>query len=192
MLAIDYPVIAGALGAHDQAAKALTWAVVDTTARQILERMAFKPRTTEEQAGWAVAHRDFVEAEALGSEAVPYLVLLFRNAVEGRDGFPVFSPTSWDNGKVLAKAAQLLGNLGDHGAAQPLIDFLKFWDGHKRTPAESLVPLFSSVLRALGKVGDAYAVPLLEDWSQASMGVGAVANTALQELRQRLISPAPR
>jgi hypothetical protein len=184
--------IAGALGVHDQAAKALPWAVIDTTAREALQRMGFTPTTTAERAAWAVVHRDFAQAEVLGPEAVPSLLLLIRNADVGRDGFGVFSATCWDNDKVLAKAAELLGKAGDPRAAQPLLEFLKYWNGHKRTPARSLVPLFSAVLGALGKVGDAYAVPVLEEWSHASEGVGAVANSALQELRQRLTSPVVR
>ena len=84
-------------------------------------------------------------------------------------------------------AAGALAALADDRASEGLAGFLNDHDEARASPDRGLEPALVASLRALGAVGTAFTVPMLEEWSKAPGATGREAHRAAEQVRQRLI-----
>lgn len=161
--------VAAALGVKSSLPKLLP-AVVRLDSRmealKILERAGFQPANAREEAMLALGKEDYARCVAIGTPAVDPLL-------------DFLSHYYWP--EHVEKVARALGEIGDRRAAQPLLDRLR-GAGDEGTLAITLI-------EALGKVGDAFALPDLDALAKKEDGnkeIAAAAQRGAEEIRKRL------
>jgi hypothetical protein len=182
-------VVAAALGSRQAAVALLPWAVLDAQGRAVIDRLSFAPSSETERAYLAVAHRDFRSIKALGEAAIEPLLLMFVNTTEPRNGAGLLSLSDPDNVRALLDALPLLEAANDDAIVDALVDFLSDQGDLQPSSADAghaAVPVVRGVLRALGQRGDAFTLPLLDEWAAAGGPSSADAANAAAALRKRM------
>jgi hypothetical protein len=179
--------IAAALGSRAAMLRLLPWAVMDSQGRAIVDRLGFQAQSDLERAYLAVARRDFTAIKALGTAAIEPLTLLFENSGQARNDIGLFPATVPDNAQTLSRALPILASAEDDRVADALTTFVGDYADYSNAKSDPTVaPVLSAAIRALGKVGTVFTLPLLEEWQKGDGDVAGEAKSAVDALRRRL------
>lgn len=186
-------VVAAALGAREQLVKLLPWALIEKQGVTLLTTLGFRPQNDTERAYFAIARRDFGSLRALGPAAVEPLLLLFQNSLAPRDGIGLLPAMEPQNVPVLERALDALvptaeGEI-DERIADVLATFLNDYSEYRTDVegADVARPILIGVIRVLGRVGDVFAIPLLEEWQKSHPAIALEVTKSLEALRKRLV-----
>jgi hypothetical protein len=182
-------VMAAALGSRPAALTLLPWAVLDAQGRAVVDRISFSPSSDTERAYLAVARRDFRTVKSLGPTAIEPLLLLFVNTTTARNNAGLLSLADPSNVHALLDALSILDHEDDERITDALADFLSD-QGDLQPPSadatHAAMPAVRAVLGMLGKKGDAFTLPLLDEWAVAGGPAAADAAAAAAVLRKRV------
>jgi hypothetical protein len=178
--------IAAALGAHDQLLHLLPWAIVDRQGAALLDKLGFRAETPEQEAYVAVAKNDFSRLRALEAAAVEPLLLLFQNSRVGRDGIGTFPASDPEHAKALTRALAALPPLDDPRIPDVLSVFLNDYSDYRTVDDPVVTPVLVETIRMLGRVGDVFTVPLLDDWQAGESTIARAAQASASALRAKL------
>jgi len=178
--------IAAALGAHDQMLHLLPWALVDRQGAALLDKLGFRAETPEQEAYLALARNDFAKLRALDAAAVEPLLVLFQNSRVGRDGIGTFPASDPEHAKTLTRALATLPLREDPRIPDVLGVFLNDYSDYRTADDAVVTPLLVETIRMLGRVGDVFTVPLLEDWQVGDSSIARAAQASASALRAKL------
>lgn len=178
--------VAAALGSRAQALRLLPWSLFDSQALDLLERIKFTPQSDQEKAYIAVAKRDFTAAQALAAAAREPLLLLFENSATDRNGVGTLPAGDPAHARTLTRALSLLSFAGDDRTPDVLSTFLNDYADYRSEDDPVMGPLLALVLQTLGKVGNVFTIPLLEEWQAGDGPLAKAAAAAAQTLRRRI------
>lgn len=182
-------VIAAALGSRQAMLTLLPWAVLDAQGRTIVDTIGFTPASDIERAYVAVAHRDFETIKMLGASALEPLLIMFVNTSEPRNGAGRLSFARPGNVQALLDAVPILDAQSDGRILDALMDFLTDQGNLQSADADPdhpAIPVVRSVLSVIGRHGDSFVLPLLDEWTAAGGPAAGDATSAAAALRKRL------
>jgi hypothetical protein len=181
--------IAAALGSRKAMLGLLPWALLDRQARAVVEQVGFAPDSDTERAYLAVMRRDFREAANAGAAAIEPLLLMFENTIRARNGIGLLPTSDPVNVQALLDALPVIEAQDDERTVDALVDFLTDQADVKSSsanPAHVALPIVRSVLQTLGRTGDTFTLPILEEWGRAGGPLAADAAEAAAALRRRI------
>jgi hypothetical protein len=164
----------------------LPWAIVDRQGAALLDKLGFRAETPEQEAYLAVARNDFSRLRALDAAAVEPLLVLFQNSRVSRDGIGTFPASDPEHAKTLTRALAALPPLGDPRIPDVLGVFLNDYSDYRTVDDPVVTPMLVETIRMLGRVGDVFTVPLLDDWQVGDSSIARAAQASASALRARL------
>jgi hypothetical protein len=179
-------VIAAALGAESRLRSLLPWALVDRQALSLLDTLGFTPTSDAERAYLATARADFTTLRTLETSATEPLLLLLQNSASNRNGIGLFPASEPEHANVLRHAVALLATQHDDRIPDTLAVFLNDYNEYRDDHDPVVSAVLIDVLRALATVGEAFTLPLLEEWQVGDTTLAKEAQHAAERLRTRV------